>query len=478
MSEQIYLGIDLGAESGRVMAGAWNGRAMRVEELHRFSNGPVNVAETLRWDVLRLWTEMQNGLAIAAKRFGDAIVSVGVDTWGVDFVLLTQNGEMLGQPYHYRDARVAGMFGRAFSLVPRAEIFAQTGSQFMEINTLYQLLALERSHPELLAAADCLLMMPDFFHWCLCGSRVAEFTNATTTQCLNPIKRDWAFDMLKKLALPARIFPKIVPPGTELGRLRESVSRRTGLDRIKVVAPPTHDTASAVAAIPTANTGRSDWAYISSGTWSLMGIETPNAVLSDRVLQLNFTNEGGIDGTFRLLKNITGLWLVQQCKRAFEMRGGNLDYAELARLAESAPGPHPIIDPDDARFANPPDMPTAMQAFCRESNQPVPESEGALVRCALESLAAKYGGVLAGLEELAGHKIEVIHVVGGGSRNPLLNQLAANCCARRIVAGPVETTVLGNLLSQARAAGELKSLAEMRHVVRSSSELQVFEPGH
>jgi rhamnulokinase len=476
MSEQVYLGIDLGAESGRVMAGAWNGRTMRVEELHRFSNGPVNVAETLRWDVLRLWTEIQNGLAAAAKRFGDAIVSVGVDTWGVDFVLLTKNGEMLGQPYHYRDARVVGMFEKAFSIVPRSEIFARTGLQFMEINTLYQLLALQRSHPELLAAADCLLMMPDFFHWCLCGSREAEFTNATTSQCFNPIKRDWAFDMLEKFGLPAHIFPKVVPPGSELGRLRESVSQRTGLGGIKVVAPPTHDTASAVAAIPTTATGRTDWAYISSGTWSLMGIETPNAVLSDRVLQLNFTNEGGVDGTFRLLKNITGLWLVQQCRKAFEARGRNFDYAELTRLAESAPGTPAIIDPDDARFANPPDMPVAIQSFCRETNQLVPETDAALVRCALESMAVKYGIVLAGLEELAGNKIDVIHIVGGGSRNPLLNQLAANRCGRTIVAGPVETTVLGNLLSQARAAGELKSLAEMRQVVRSSSELQVFEP--
>jgi rhamnulokinase len=476
MSEQIYLGIDLGAESGRVMAGAWNGKAMRVEELHRFANGPVNVADTLRWDVLRLWTEIQNGLAVAAKRFGEAIVSVGVDTWGVDFVLLSKNGEMLGQPYHYRDGRVAGMFKEAFGRVPRAEIFAQTGLQFMEINTLYQLLAWQRSHPELLAAADGLLMMPDFFHWCLCGSRVAEFTDATTSQCLNPLKRDWAWDMLKKFELPERIFPEIVPPGTELGRLRESVSKRTGLGRIKVVAPPTHDTASAVAAIPTANTGRSDWAYISSGTWSLMGIEAANAVLTDRVLQLNYTNEGGIDGTFRLLKNISGMWLVQQCKKAFEARGRNLDYAELTALAEAAPGPHAIINPDDARLANPADMPAAIEAICRETGQPVPASEGALVRCALESLAAKYGVVLAGLEELAGQRIEVIHVVGGGSRNPLLNQLAANRCGRRLVAGPVETTVLGNVLSQARAAGELQSLAQMRQVVRSSTELRVFEP--
>src|SRR5580658_10073125 len=377
MSDQVYLGIDLGAESGRVMAGLWNGRAMRVEELHRFANQPVHLAETLRWDVLRLWSEIQNGLAAAAKRFGRSIVSVGVDTWGVDFVLLTKNGEMLGQPYHYRDGRVNGMFNHAFNQVPRAEIFAQTGLQFMEINTLYQLLALQRSHPELLAAADCLLMMPDFFHWCLCGSLVAEFTDATTSQCLNPIRRDWAFDMLRKFGLPARIFPTVVPPGTEFGLLRESVAHRTGLGRIKVVAPPTHDTASAVAAIPTANTGRSDWAYISSGTWSLMGIETANAVMNDRVLQLNYTNEGGVDGTFRLLKNITGLWIVQQCKKAFEARGQNLDYAELARLAKSAAGPHSIIDPDDGCLVNPPDMPMAIEPLCRAANQPVPESEGA-----------------------------------------------------------------------------------------------------
>ncbi len=476
MNEQIYLGIDLGAESGRVMAGAWNGRQLRVEELHRFSNGAVNIGGSLRWDVLRLWSEIQHGLAIAAKRFGANVVSVGVDTWGVDFVLLNKSGEMLGQPYHYRDARVNGMFDFAFQRAPREEIFAKTGVQFMELNTLYQLLALKRASPDLFGAADCLLMMPDFFHWCLCGSRVAEFTDATTSQCLNPATRDWAFDLLDKFDLPAGIFPKIVPPGTELGRLRESVSAGTGLGSVKVVAPPTHDTASAVAAIPTGDTGKTTWAYISSGTWSLMGVETQNALLSDRVLQLIFTNEGGIDGTFRLLKNITGLWLVQQCKKAFEARGRNLDYAELARLAEESPTSGAIIDPDDPRFANPPDMPAAIQSFCRETNQPSPQTEGALVRCVLESLAARYSRVLEGLEQVTGTTVEVIHVVGGGSRNQLLNQLTANKCRRRVVAGPTETTVLGNLLSQVRAAGELKSLSEMREIVRAASELQCFEP--
>ena len=476
MKNQVYLAIDIGAESGRVMAGSWNGSQIRLEELHRFSNGPVQVAETLRWDVLRLWSEIQNGLGIAAKHFGDKIVSVGVDTWGVDFVLLTKNGEMLGQPYHYRDRRVTGMFAQAFARVPRAEIFAHTGLQFMEINTLYQLLALQQGNPDLLAAADHLLMMPEFFHWCLCRSRVAEFTNASTTQCLNPVRRDWALDLLRKLDLPTKIFPQVVPPGTALGALRESVAARTGLGRIQIVAPPTHDTASAVAAILTANTGRTDWAYISSGTWSLMGVETQNAVLSPRVLELNLTNEGGIDGTFRLLKNITGLWLVQQCKKAFEARGLRLDYGEMARLAEEAPKPVGIIDPDDPSLANPPDMVQAIQEYCRNHNQPVPVGEGAVVRCALESLAAKYARVLAALEEVAGNRINVIHIVGGGSRNQLLNQLTANRCGRRVIAGPVETTALGNVLAQVRAAGELKSLAEMREVVRAAGDLQVFEP--
>jgi rhamnulokinase len=319
-------------------------------------------------------------------------------------------------------------------------------------------------------------MMPDFFHWCLCGSRVAEFTDATTSQCLNPTTRDWAFDLLDKFDLPGGIFPEIVPPGTEIGRLRQSVSARTGLGPIKVITPPTHDTASAVAAIPTGSTGKTTWAYISSGTWSLMGVETQNALLSDRVLQLNLTNEGGIDGTFRLLKNITGLWLVQQCKKAFEARGRNLDYAELARLAEESPPTGAMIDPDEPRLANPPDMPAAIQALCRETNQAEPQTEGALVRCALESLAARYSRVLEGLQEVTGTGVDVIHVVGGGSRNRLLNQLPADKCKRRVVAGPTETTVLGNLLSQVRAAGELKSLSEMREIVRGASELQMFEP--
>jgi len=477
MSQRVYLAIDLGAESGRVMAGLWNGKTIQLEEIHRFPNGPVHLAGSMRWDVIRLWAEIQNGLGLAARKYGPAIVSVGADTWGVDFVLLSRHDEMVGQPYHYRDARTNGMMEKAFRQVPRAEIFAQTGLQFMQLNTLFQLLALKENTPELLAAADCLLLMPDFVHWALCGSRVVEFTNGTTTQCLHPLTRNWAKGLLKKFGLPTRIFPKVVPPGTELGALRPGVAEGTCLGKVKVVAPPTHDTASAVAGVPTAHTGQANWAYLSSGTWSLMGAEVPQACLSPRALEINMTNEGGLDGTYRLLKNIMGLWLVQQCKRAFDARGRKYEYGELAQLAGQAPALRALVNPDDSRFLNPPDMPQAIQDFCVETKQPAPKTEGELVRCAYESLALKYRQVLAWLEELTGHRIEVIHIVGGGSQSEILNQFTADACQRPVVAGPVEATALGNLLVQVRASGELASLAEMREVIRQSSEVKTCQPG-
>lgn len=476
MTERVYLGIDLGAESGRVMAGVWNGSQLRLEEVHRFANGGVFIADTLRWDVVRLWSEIQTGLGLAGKKYGDAVVSVGADTWGVDFVLMTKAGEVLGLPYHYRDVRTRGAMDDAFKTVPRAEMYAQTGLQFMELNSLYQLLALKKQHPDLLAAAHDFLFMPDFLHYCLCGARVAEYTIASTSQCLHPSKRDWNYELLAKFGLPARLFPKIVQPGTNLGTLRPSISERTGLNNVSVIAPPAHDTASAVAGVPTANTGKSNWAYLSSGTWSLLGAETSAPVLTPRALELNVTNEGGLDGTIRLLKNIIGLWLIQQCKRSFDAAGKKYDYAELTKMAAAAQPLRSLVNPDDARFMNPPDMPKAIQEFCRETHQPVPETEGQIIRCATESLALKYGVVFRQLEELTGNHMEVLHIVGGGSRNDLLNQLTANACGRPVLTGPVEATVMGNILTQIRASGELKSLAEMRDVVRSSTDMGRFEP--
>jgi len=437
----------------------------------------VYLGDSLRWDVVRLWAEIQTGLGLAAKKYGKSVVSVGADTWGVDYVLLTGCDEMLGQPYAYRDARTNGMMEKAFKRVPRSEIFAHTGLQFMQFNTLFQLLAHQRSSPGMLEAADCLLFMPDFLHWALCGSRVVEFTIASTSQCLNPLTRNWAGDLLKKFGLPAQIFPKVVPPGTRLGALRPGLAERTGLHKVKVVAPPTHDTASAVAGVPTANTGKANWAYLSSGTWSLMGVEVNKASLSARTQELNLTNEGGLDGTYRLLKNIMGLWLVQQCKRAFDARGRKYEYGQLAQMAAKAPALRSIVNPDDPRFLNPPDMPKAIQDFCRETKQRVPKTEGELVRCAYESLALKYRQTLGWLEELTGTDIEVIHIVGGGSKSAILNQFTADACQRPVITGPIEATAMGNLLVQVRASGELSSLAEMREVIRKSSEVATFRPG-
>ncbi|MFH1301934.1 MAG: rhamnulokinase family protein, partial [Planctomycetota bacterium] len=399
-----------------------------------------------------------------------------VDTWGVDYALLSGKQELLGQPYHYRDPRTEGMLNLATSRVSKADIFDATGLQFMEINTLYQLLSMQQTDPELLHQADKFLLMPDFFHWLLSGSQVVEFTNATTTQCLNPKTGDWAWDLLRRLEIPTAMFPQIVPPGTKLGTLRDEVMQQTGLGKIDVIAPATHDTASAVAAIPTSNTGKADWAYISSGTWSLMGVEVDSAVLGRRAFELNVTNEGGIDGTYRLLKNIMGLWLVQECRRAYERRGTTLDYSELADAAASADAFRSLVDPDDPRFLSPDDMLDAIKGYCEETSQPAPETAGQFIRCALESLALKYRKVLGWLEELTGTPVEVIHIVGGGTKNELLNQFTANSCQIPVITGPVEATGLGNVLVQARAAGSVSSLAEIREIVRNSTETCQYEP--
>jgi rhamnulokinase len=476
MAERVYLAVDLGAESGRVIAGLFDGRHVRLDEVHRFSNGAVPVAGTRRWDVLRLWSDILEGLAKAGQRYGREVSSIGVDTWGVDYVLLSKKDEILGQPYNYRDPRTQGVMKHAFTRVPQREIFAQTGLQFMEINTLYQLVSMQLKDPELLGLADRFLMMPDFFHWLLCGSKVVEFTNATTTQCLHATDRDWAFDLLRKFQLPTHIFPQVVSPGTRLGDLREEVAQRTGLPRISVVAPATHDTGAAVAAVPTERTGRPNWAYISSGTWSLIGVEVAQAVLSEKALALNVTNEGGIDGTYRLLKNVMGLWLVQECRRSFERRGKALDYAALTHLAAQAEPFRSIVDPNDSSFLSPEDMATALQDYCRSHGQPVPDTEGRLIRCALESLALKYRNVLEGIESLTREKVEVLHVVGGGSKNELLNQFTSDACGIPVITGPTEATALGNVLLQARAQGDIGSLADLRAIVRESSELRTYQP--
>lgn len=487
MSASVHLAVDLGAESGRVIAGIVQDDAITLDELHRFPNGVHHfvaqdgagkLRDSLRWDVVRLWDDIQHGLTLAGQKYGDEVISVGVDTWGVDFVLLSASRELLGQPYCYRDARTGGFMNQAFETVSRDDIYATTGLQFMEINSLYQLLAAQSTTPELLANADRYLMMPDFFHWLLCGAETIEFTNATTSQCVDPRTRTWAGELLKQFGVPASIFPTICEPGSRLGKLRPELAERCGLGNVEVIAPPTHDTASAVVAVPTELTGSARWAYISSGTWSLIGVETQEPILTPEALAQNVTNEGGVDGTTRLLKNVMGLWLVQGIKRSIESTGDKTDYATMTDQAQESEPFRSLVDPDDASFMAPDDMATAIQRYCRDSKQPIPESDGELVRCALDSLALKYRHVLRGIEKLTGEAVEVLHVVGGGSQSGLLNQLTANVCEIPVVAGPVEATALGNLLTQARACGSstLGDLAAIRGLVRTTHELEVFQP--
>ncbi len=460
------------------MAGLFDGRRLRLEDVYRFDNGAVVAADRMYWDLLAQWSHILNGLRAAHGKYGDGIKSVGVDTWGVDFALLGRGDELLGNPYHYRDRRTVGMYEKAFASVPREEIFAATGLQFMEINTLFQLLSMKLSGSPLLDAAETFLMIPDVVNWLMTGEKANEMTDASTTQFFNPQTGQWATDLLQRFGLPTGILQPIVPPGTGLGPLRPHVAEATGLRETQVVLPGTHDTASAVLSVPASarSDETPDWCYISSGTWSLMGVEVPRPVINDKCRELNFTNEGGVGGTTRLLKNIAGLWLVQECRRIWQLEGREFDWDELVAKAAAAAPLVALIDPDHASFVAPKDMPAAIRDFCRASGQTVPESEGAVVRCALESLALRYRLVLTWLEELIGRRIETIHIVGGGSNNRLLNQMAADATGRRVVAGPVEATAIGNLMMQAVSSGDAASISEARDVIRASFDVAEFTP--
>ena len=468
-----FLAFDLGAESGRAVVGRLEGQKLSLEEVHRFANGPVRVLDSLHWDVLGLWREILHGLGLAQRAWGKELASTGLDTWGVDYGLLAADDTLLGQPYHYRDRRTDGMMEEAFRRVPRAEIYAQTGIQFMQLNTLYQLLAMARAGSPVLAVAETLLNMPDLFNFWLSGNKASEYTIATTTQCYDTRADRWATRLLESLGLPTRIFGQVVRPGTVLGPLRATVAEETGAAGLPVVAVGGHDTASAVAAVPAS--GR-DYIYLSSGTWSLMGVEVERPVINEKTLAYDLTNEGGVCGTIRLLKNIMGLWLVQECRREWARQGDALSYDELTRLAAEAPAFGPIVAPGDARFLPPGDMPGRIQAFCRETGQRVPQTRGEIVRTALESLALEYRRVAGMLEEVVGRRLGVLHVVGGGAQNRMLNQLAADATGRPVVAGPVEATAIGNVLVQALAVGRIGSLAEGRALVRGSFQVTTYEP--
>jgi rhamnulokinase len=467
-----HLAFDLGAESGRAVLGDFDGRRLRLEILTRFANEPVRTLGAMHWDVLRLHRDMLASLRKCAAEHGGAD-SVGVDTWGVDFALLGRGGVLLGNPRCYRDPHTEGVMEMALARIPRQELFRRTGIQFMRFNSLFQLLALQRDRSPLLDAAETLLFMPDLFHYFFTGEKVNEYTDASTSQMLDPATRTWAAGLLRDFDLPERLQGKIVLAGAILGPLHRSVADEAGLKGARVVAPATHDTAAAVAAVPAQG---DSWAFISSGTWSLMGVETAAPRVNDETLAANFTNEGGVCGTIRLLKNIMGLWLIQECRRSWERAGKAYTYEELMRLAEAALPFVSIVNANDDSFILPSDMPTALADYCRRTGQPAPADVGATVRCALEGLALCYRRVLDILERLTGKRLETIHIVGGGSQNVLLNQLTADACDRPVLAGPVEATAIGNVLTQAVGLGVLGSLSDAREVVRRSFEVRTFEP--
>lgn len=459
------LAVDLGAESGRAVLGSFDGERLIVEEIRRFPNRPVELAGSLHWDVLRLYDDVLDGVRAAGP-----VDSVGIDTWGVDFGLLDRAGRLLGNPVHYRDRRTAGMPEEAFRRVPREEIYERTGIQFIPINTLYQLMALVTSRDPQLGMADRLLTMPALLAYWLTGSKADEFTDATTTQCYDPRAGAWAAAMLEKLGIPVRIFGDVVQPGTDLGSPRAEL----GLQAARVIAPGTHDTASAVAAVPFESDH--DAAYISSGTWSLVGIEIRDPVINQEAMEANLTNEGGVAGTFRLLKNVMGLWLLQECRRAWASKGADIPYEDLLLLAEGAPPFAAVIDPDDERLLRPGDMPDRIVTIAAESGHRLKPDAGVIARCIFESLALKYRHTVEQLERVSGLNIRTVHVVGGGSNNRLLCQMTADACGRVVVAGPAEATSLGNLLVQAIALGLVSSLQQARELIRRSVALETYEP--
>jgi len=465
-----HLAIDLGAESGRAVLGRVRAGLITVEEIHRFPNEPVEYGGSLHWDAARLWFEMRKAISMAE---GGGLAGIGVDAWGVDYALLGRGGELIENPYHYRDPRTEGAMEAVFAKVSRDEIYRRTGTQFMPINTLYQLFAAKRDTPELVAAAHALVTIPDLFHFWMSGTAVSEFTNATTTQMLDPVKRAWCTDLLEALDLPAHLPAPIVEPGTVIGGLRPEVagtSRRPA--GTPVIAPACHDTGSAVAAVE----ARRGTAFLSSGTWSLLGTELDRPLITPDALRMNFTNEGGVCGTTRFLKNVMGLWMLQGCRNAWRRAGKTYEYGELMELGALSPAFAHLIDPDHPCFLRPTDMLQSIDQFCRKTGQPAPESPGAHTRAVLEGLAFKYRVVIRDIEQLTGTPIRQIRVIGGGSRNRLLNQFTADATGRTVMAGPVEATALGNLGLQLIATGEVASLARVRAMIESSFPTEVFEP--
>ena len=468
-----FLGYDFGASSGRAMLGVFDGERIEISEIHRFSNDPVTLNGRFVWDVQRLFFEMKQAL-LKVSRMGITIDAIGIDTWGVDFGLLDRNGRLLGIPVHYRDSRTDGLMEKTFEVVSKADIFKATGLAFNLFNTLFQLYAMKLEGDPTLEMADKLLFMPDLLAYFLTGKTGTEYTIASTSQLIDPSTHEWATDLLDKLGIPTKMLGEITPAGTLRGTLLPEIAKECGVGEIPVIAVGGHDTASAVAAVPAQE---DDFAYLSSGTWSLLGVELEKPLTSVEVMEANYTNEGGVMGDIRLLKNIMGLWLIQECKREWDRREDAVGFGELVLMAQEAPAFKAIIDVDDPCFLAPGDMPARIQDYCRRTGQPVPENRGEISRVIYESLALKYRWAVERIENDLIHKpVKVLHIVGGGVNNAMLNQFTANALGRPVIAGPSEGTVIGNLLMQAKAIGDISDMKALRKVVADSFPTQQYLP--
>ncbi len=470
--EMVMMALDIGAESGRAILGRFDGERISLEEVHRFQNSPVRVGYHLYTDVLNIWEQIQIGLKKGNALANSTLSSVGVDTWGVDYALLDKNSNLLQNPYHYRDHRTTGIFKKLFPIIPPEQVYFQTGNQLVEFNTLFQLFAARLEEPHLLEQADQLLMLPDLFHFWLSGEKCSEYCIATTTQCFDQTNQKWADGLLNTLQIPTHLFQSIAQPGSMVGHIRDWVLPQASRS-VPVILPSGHDTGCAVTAVPVEN---DSFMYISSGTWSLVGTELEKPIISNNSFEFNFTNEGRIGGRTRFLKIVPGMWLLQQCKKEWLEAGKDYSYDQLIGLASLVPEHGPVIDVTDPVFLDPGKMSSRIQTFCQRTDQYVPQTDGEIVRCLFESLAYLYRSLLEGFESILGKPLEVIHIIGGGSKNELLNQLTANITMREVVSGPVEATAAGNLLIQAMGLGELSSLSDIRQIIRRSFPMQHFSP--
>ena len=471
MAGKRILAFDFGASSGRAILATYDGEKIKMEEVHRFSNDPVTVCGTFYWDVLRLFFEIKQGITKAVHQGGfDAI---GIDTWGVDFGLLDKKGRLLNNPVHYRDTRTMGMMDKVFQTVPQKELYDETGIQMARLNTIFQLYSLVQNEPETLSLADTMLLMPDLFAYLLTGVKRAEYTEVSTTQMLNPKTGDWHYELLEKLGIPTRILPKIIDAGETYGLLSDEICEELGCPKVPVIAVATHDTGSAVASVPSQ---KDDFIYISCGTWSLFGTELSAPVINDTTSRFNLTNESGFGRTTRMLKNIMGLWLIQESRRQWIREGFDVSYADLEREALEAEPFRCFINPDDPSFELPGNQPRRVQEYCERTGQTVPQTRGEIMRCIYESLAMKYRATFQQIREVTGKSYETIHMIGGGTKDRLLCQMTADACNTPVIAGPIEATAMGNIAVQLIALGEFSGLKEARSVIANSELPKSYTP--